>query len=96
MDGSVGSVVAKLANAKHPTLPWGQGMLGYVSSAVGGGVFAALTVARHPSVFGGKDRWTLSVVDFASGSLVESELSPAPAPGGAESAALSGFGLASA
>jgi len=88
-------VVGNLTNAHHPSMPVGGGILGYVGDATHKSVYAALTVAKKsspvlPTV---KDRWQLHFLDTATGKVVDSTLQPQPSLLGAETVALSGFGL---
>ena len=92
---------AKLSNAHAPQVPLLKYNLGYVAASLAGNKYGAMTVARHPSIIPGTgDKWKVSTVDLSnvhnvSGTLIEVEIKPQPAPlEGAETVSLSGFGIA--
>ena len=92
---------AKLSNAHAPQVPLLKYNLSYVAASLAGNKYGAMTVARHPSIIPGTgDKWKLSTVDLSnvhnvSGTLIEVEIKPQPAPlEGAETVSLSGFGIA--
>jgi len=93
---SAPTLVAELANARHPPLGLlGAGILGYVADTTDGrGLYAALTVSVR-GVLGVRDLWTVSRVDLASGGVTEAALNPQPTRLGSETSSLSGFGIAS-
>ena len=90
-------VLASLENASPPYAPE-EGTLGYVGDALSGDRYATMTVARHfvPGIPTVGDKWTVSTLELSTGKLVEAALSPQPSKLGAETTALSGFGLAAA
>ena len=97
--GGPARVLANLSNANVPCSPYDHSQLGYVTDAVAGeSLYAAMTVALHPSPLlpGVRDKWSVSTLDLNTGALTEAALSPQPSFEGAETVSLGGFGLVAA
>ena len=98
--GGAPTLVAALNNSHPPYTPVIHQALGYVGASRVGTSYGAMTVALHPNPIlpGVLDKWTLSTVDLSAAepatTLVEVALNPGPSFEGAETVALSGFGLA--
>lgn len=82
---------ARLPFADPPREPVLKTPLGYVADTVEGSLYAALAVSYGLEEVG--DKWAVSMLDVHSGALMQAALEPQPALLGAESTALSGFGI---
>lgn len=93
VSGTSEKVLAALANAHSPRIPFLNTPLGYITDALDGTLYGAMTVALHPAPLGVMNKWSVSTLNLNTGALVEAELKPQPGLIGAGEVSLSGFGL---